>query len=108
MNNPEIRFTKVFLNESKKLNKKYPSFKNDLKELINSLKSNPNQENNISNNIFKIRLKISSKNKGKSSGARVITYLLTENQIYLVTVYDKSEIVNITKKEILKIITNLN
>jgi len=44
------------------------------------------------NNTFKIRLGIKSKDKGKRGSARVITYVVTEeNDIYLLTIYDKSE-----------------
>lgn len=55
--------------------------------------------------IHKIRLAIASKNKGKSGGARVITYLITEdNEVYLVFIYDKSQLENITKEQILEMI----
>ena len=52
----------------------------------------------------KIRMAIKSKGKGKSGGARVITFnyiIETECQrIVLVKMYDKSEISNITEAEI--------
>lgn len=51
--------------------------------------------------IYKIRLAIKSKGKGKSGGARVITYVLTDNnEIYLLTIYDKSEFDSIDDKTI--------
>ena len=61
---------------------------------------------------------MASKNRGKSSGARVIYFLsvykmdgredrLRDGAIYLLMVYDKSEIANISSVEILKIILNL-
>ena len=50
---------------------------------------------------YKIRLAIASKNKGKSCGARVITYALIENNtIFLITIYDKSEQEDISDKEL--------
>ncbi len=61
----------------------------------------------LGNNLYKIRLSITSKRKGKSGGARVITYLKTgEGNIYLLTIYDKSEKDTIYDKEIQKILVN--
>ena len=72
---PTPDFKKYF----KKLYKKFPSLKADLQELINKLSEEPDTCINLGHGIYKIRLAITSKGKGKSSGARVITYLLTEN-----------------------------
>jgi hypothetical protein len=45
---------------------------------------------------------IPSKMKGKSGGARVITYLISEDQeVYLVHIYDKGQLDNLTKDQIL-------
>ena len=42
--------------------------------------------------MYKVRLAIKSKSKGKSGGARVITYLITaDHEVFLLTIYDKSE-----------------
>jgi hypothetical protein len=44
---------------------------------------------------------ISSKNKGKSGGARVITYVrIVDENIYLISIYDKSGIDTITDDEL--------
>lgn len=106
MNKPEIIFTHVFQKDSKRLFKKYKSIKVDIFELVEQLESNPFLGVSLGKDIFKIRLKISSKNKGKRSGARVITYIKHENKIILVKMYDKSEIENISIEEILKIISS--
>jgi len=48
---------------------------------------------------------ISSKGKGKSGGARVITFLITDDfEVYLVHIYDKSELDNLTKDQILELL----
>jgi len=48
---------------------------------------------------------ISSKGKGKSGGARVITYLITEDrEVYLVHIYDKGQLENITKPQLLQLL----
>ncbi len=55
----------------------------------------------IGNNCYKIRLSISSKGKGKSGGARVITYFyIKANTVFLLSIYDKSDQNSITKEEI--------
>lgn len=61
--------------EIKKLSKRYRSFKEDLKVFRESLKSNPMQGVEIAPNIRKIRMAVSSKGRGKSGGARVITHV---------------------------------
>ncbi len=65
------------------------------------LKQNPAQGKFIGNNCYNLRLAIASKNKGKSAGARVITYLqVSKTSVYLLTIYDKSEQANIPDKEL--------
>lgn len=51
---------------------------------------------------------IESKGKGKNGGARVITYLATENkEIYLLTIYDKGDFDTIEDKMLQKIVTTI-
>jgi hypothetical protein len=90
-----------FEKEFKKLHKKYPSLKSDLLQLINSLESNPTQGTAIGNDFYKIRLSITSKNKGKSGGARVITFVkIVKQKVYLTAIYDKSDQSSISNKEL--------
>ncbi len=97
----KIEFTNLFEKELKALHKKYPSLIEDLRILNISLLKDPAQGSPLGNNCYKIRLKISSKNKGKSSGARVITCVkLIKDTIFLISIYDKSERQNITSKEL--------
>jgi len=69
-----VLFIPLFNKQAKKLAKKYPSLKKDLAELIDCLIDNPLQGKSLGNNFYKIRLAIASKGKGKSCGARIITY----------------------------------
>jgi len=59
----------------------------------------------LGRHLRKVRVSIASKGKGKSGGARVITYTLiiaeTDNEIKLLTIYDKSERENLTDNELL-------
>lgn len=46
----------------------------------------------LGQNVYKIRLAISGTNKGKSGGARVITYVyLAKDAVYLSEIYLKSD-----------------
>lgn len=85
----------------KKLAKKYPSIKAEYVQLVESLKVNPEQGTPIGKNCYKIRLSIASKGKGKSGGARVVTNIFVAGKtVYLLTIYDKSEMENLTDKEL--------
>ena len=96
-----IEATPEFLSEAKKLSKKYPSLKNDIASLAEQLKENPTTGTPLGKDAYKIRLTISSKGKGKSGGARVITCVKIIAQIaYLVSIYDKSVQGDISDKEL--------
>lgn len=107
--NFEVRATLHFVKRAKKLSKRYNSFKQDLDELIDSLSFNPNQGVPLGKYCYKIRMSISSKNKGKSGGARVITNVkIVDNIVFLMDIYDKSEIENITDKQLQGLIDKLS
>ncbi len=96
-----IESTPEFLSEAKKLAKKYPSLKNDIAGLAKQLIVNPTTGTPLGKDTYKIRLAISSKGKGKSSGARVITCVrIVATTVYLVSIYDKSSQNNISDTEL--------
>jgi hypothetical protein len=104
-----VYLTPDFKKFFKKLYKKYPSLKDELQELINTLSEKPDSGINLGHGVYKIRLAISSKGKGKSGGARVITYLvIKDNEVYLVFIYDKSQLENITKEQIFEMLKKAN
>jgi mRNA-degrading endonuclease RelE of RelBE toxin-antitoxin system len=97
----KVKTTPKFEKELKRLAKKYPSLKIEYPELVRGLKENPEQGTFLGNYCYKIRLAVASKGKGKSGGARVITYLqISETVIYLLTIYDKNEQESIPAKEL--------
>jgi mRNA-degrading endonuclease RelE of RelBE toxin-antitoxin system len=98
-----------FKREAKRLIKKFPSLKQELAKLNATLEKNPETGTSLGNEAYKIRIAIKSKGKGKSGGGRVITYVVTENkEVYLLTIYDKSEFDSIDDKTIKAIIATLN
>ena len=87
-----------FAKELKTLCKKYKSLKKDFEALKEEIETNPNIGVSLGEGLRKIRLNISSKNKGKSGGARVITHqILVEidhqetMSVAFISIYDKSE-----------------
>lgn len=97
----KIVYTSSFEKDLKKLSSKYPSIKSDFKTLLLSLLENPAQGKALGNNCFKLRMAITSKGRGKSGGARIITCIKIINElIFLISIYDKSDRESISDKEI--------
>jgi mRNA-degrading endonuclease RelE of RelBE toxin-antitoxin system len=93
----------VFRKELKHLAKKYPSLLRDVTTLLNDLQDNPFQGKPLGRNCFKIRLKIASKNTGKSGGGRIITNIVIEKDtLTLLAIYDKLEQDDISDAEIVR------
>lgn len=100
--------THTFKKEVKRLIKKFPSIKQELSQLNNELERNPQAGIHLGNNVYKLRIAIKSKGKGKSGGARVISYCITENkEVYLLTIYDKSEMDSVDAKTIKSLIKQI-
>jgi mRNA-degrading endonuclease RelE of RelBE toxin-antitoxin system len=77
----------TFKKELKKLAKKHLSLKEDLTNLFEQLAINPTLGTPIGKNCYKIRLAITSKNKGKSGGTRLITnFVISDEIIYLLSI----------------------
>ena len=99
-----IFYSPEFRKEIKHLAKKYRSIPEDLIELRTRLMDNPFEGVDLGMGVRKVRMSIKSKGKGKSGGARVITYSLTADDedinLTLLTIYDKSERLTISDKEI--------
>lgn len=106
-----VRITKRFKTDAKPLLKKYPSLSKELLTLETELIYNPKMGTPLGNNTYKIRLKISSKGKGKSGGARVISLVETtliakvqDMTVNLITIYDKADTATINDKELKELI----
>lgn len=100
-----ISRTPEFSKHLKQIAKKYPSVTNDYLLLLASLSANPTQGEPLGKNCYKVRWKITSKQTGKSGGARVITYVKIENKhITLLDVCDKADKESISEKELAALI----
>ncbi|MBT2564588.1 hypothetical protein J7E50_01115 [Pedobacter sp. ISL-68] len=99
----EVVPTEDFAKELKRIAKKYRGILTDVAELSKEIKANPTQGVHLGQNVYKIRLAISGTNKGKSGGARVITYVLLDNEtVFLIEIYLKSELDTIDVNRIIQ------
>lgn len=98
--NVSIDFLPEFERRAKTLAKKYKSFPVDYDAFLDELEKNPFGGDPLGHNTYKHRMAIASKGKGKSGGARVIAYhvqqLSEDILITLMSIYDKSEIDNVS------------
>ena len=103
--------TPYFESKVKRLARKFPSLGSELVNLEKELTDNPKLGEPMGSNIYKIRVAAKDKNKGKSGGFRVITYLVQELQnsyeIYLITIFDKSEEASIPKTVLQKLVKSI-
>ena len=61
-------------------------------KLVADLATDPTMGTELGHNFYKIRMRVSGTNKGKSGGARVITYVILDHETVLLTeIYLKSE-----------------
>lgn len=106
----EIIATNYFIKSAKPLAKKYRSFNSDYQHFLLQISQNPHLGIDLGEGFRKVRMAISSKGKGKSGGARVITLdMIKKNEsIYLLYVYDKSEHDTIALGIIKEIVKEMN
>lgn len=87
-----ISSTPDFKSNLNVLCKRYKSMKQDFSNFLDELEKNPFQGSELGKGLRKIRMAITSKGKGKSGGARVITVTaivsVDETNVTLHTVYD--------------------
>jgi len=101
----KIELTENFKKEAKKLIKKYASLRLEIVEMGKELEKNPTLGTFLGNNVYKIRFAIASKNKGKSGGARIISFVkIIDETVYLLSIYSKGEKDSITDKEIIELL----
>ena len=90
----QIALTPRFQRDLRTLVKRYRSIRSDLQPLIEQLQAGETPGDLITGikyQVFKVRLKNSDIQKGKSGGYRVIYYVKTAENIILATIYSKSD-----------------
>ncbi len=104
----QVDLTRRFKKDLQSLVKRYRRIRSDLQPLIEQLQRGELPGSliaGINYTLFKVRLKNSDIQKGKSAGYRVIYYLKTSDRIILVTIYSKSDTSDVdidTLREVIK------
>ncbi len=105
-----ITYTDEFKRNLRQLLKKYVRIREDIEPIIQVLQQGELLGDRIQQGayiVYKVRVKNSNVQKGKSGGYRIIYYLKTQTDIVLLTIYSKSEQSDITANEIKRIIKQL-
>ena len=111
---PKINFkaTSEFSVSFKKLRKKYRSLDTDVAAVRDELSQGLKLGIDLGGGFRKIRMSITSKNKGKSGGARIIIHELVisvkETDILFVVIYDKSDTESISTDSLKQIVKDYN
>ncbi len=99
----DIRYSDTFKRGAKSLAKKYPSLKQDLADFVKQLAEKPDMGDPLGNNMYKVRTAITSKGRGMSGGARIITCVVYKReQILLAEIYGKGDYESVDEQKILK------
>ncbi len=104
----QVKASPTFNRNLRTLAKKYRSIRNDIQPVIEQLEQGElpgDQIPGVGYAVFKLRVRNSDTQKGKSGGYRLIYYVKTATGIILLTVYAKSEQVDIAADSIQSIIT---
>ncbi|PSB02654.1 type II toxin-antitoxin system RelE/ParE family toxin [Merismopedia glauca] len=103
----QVEAAPTFSRNLRALAKKYRSIQNDIQPIIEQLEQGELPGDRISGigyAVFKLRVRNSDNQKGKSGGYRLIYYLKTAVAIILLTIYAKSEQVDLAADDIQSII----
>ncbi|WP_177176071.1 type II toxin-antitoxin system RelE/ParE family toxin [Trichormus sp. NMC-1] len=104
----QVQASVTFTRNIRNLAKKYRSIRNDIQPVAEQLERGDLPGDKISGigyDVFKLRIRNSDIQKGKSGGYRLIYYVKTAKGIILLTIYAKSEQADILADEIRSIIT---
>jgi mRNA-degrading endonuclease RelE of RelBE toxin-antitoxin system len=121
----KVLVTSTFQRRYLRLAKKYRSMAKDVTELQRHLQAMPRHGTPLGKNCYKIRLAVKSKGKGKRGGVRVVTHVLVrvsaqtktlsktpehltdETIVYLLAIYDKSELSTVREADLEHLLANL-
>jgi mRNA-degrading endonuclease RelE of RelBE toxin-antitoxin system len=103
----EIGYTEIFKQHLRKLSKRYRSIYKDLEPVVNELKTGElvgDRITGLDDIVYKVRVKNSDNQKGKSGGYRVIYYLKTADEVRLMAMYSKSDQENMSEDSLRRIL----
>ena len=99
--NVDFKYLPEFAKRAKALDKKYKSFVKDYDDFLDSLEKDPYQGISLGMGVYKTRMAIVAKGKGKSGGVRVLTYNVKKTApnmiiVTLLSIFDKGEMENVS------------
>ena len=103
----QVEYTPEFKHNLRALSKKYRHIRSDIQPIIEQLQKGEivgNQIPGMHHTIFKMRIRNSDIQKGKSSGYRLLYHLRSPADIVLITVYSKLEQADISADQIRRIV----
>jgi mRNA-degrading endonuclease RelE of RelBE toxin-antitoxin system len=107
----DIRYALAFTKAINKLSRKYHTVVDDALPVIEQIRSGETPGDRVQevspHIVYKVRAKNTGARRGKSGGFRMIYYVKTAESITMLTIYSKTERVDITVQQILDIIESL-
>ena len=103
----QVYYAPHFTRRFKRLHKSYRALPHDLAPLIRQLEAGEtpgDQVPGIRYAVYKVRLSNTSAAKGKSGGYRVLYYLQTADRVILLSIYAKTQQVDMSAEEIRRLI----
>lgn len=104
-----IFFARRFQQDVRELSKKYRHIRSDLETTLKEISEGNligNQISGVGYPVFKVRIKNSDIDKGKSGGYRLIYYVQSSEVIIMITIYSKSDQADISANQIREIIAD--
>ncbi|MBZ0281301.1 MAG: type II toxin-antitoxin system RelE/ParE family toxin [Anaerolineae bacterium] len=102
-----VRAFPRFIRDLKRLAKEYRSVRADVDHLVEQLSEGEtpgDQIRSVGYTVYKVRIASTDTQHGKRAGYRVVYYVQTTEQLFLITIYAKSEQTDISSDEIRRII----
>lgn len=106
----QVKTTPGFDKELERLARKYPAVLDEVEKFIAQLERHrPGDKiRGVGYEVYKVRLANPSARRGKRGGFRVVYYVRTQYRVILITIYSKTESVNIRNSDIRKIIAGMD
>jgi mRNA-degrading endonuclease RelE of RelBE toxin-antitoxin system len=104
----QVEASDNFQRNLRSLSKRYRRIRSDIQPIIDQLQAGElsgAQIPNIGYEVFKVRVKNSDAQKGKSGGYRIIYYLRSSTYILLIALYSKADQGDVSVAEIQSVIT---
>lgn len=106
-----VSFTAEFKRNIRRLAKRYRNIRLDVQPVIAQLEQGEtpgDQVQRAGHPVYKVRVKNTDAQRGKSGGYRIIYYLQTISEVVLITIYSKTEQGDISVGQIRRIISESN